>query len=479
MKMINFVDYERNSAMKKLSFLLLFALTAVLLALSVSAGTVMFQNGGADGLYRSGYTGPINIERYFQDPFNLEDADYLYIRYYIEDPEKFAANGQIEITSSGRCDAEEHFWDLNTLDMQQGWNEWKLDLYEGNETGGPPDFSKINYFRIYFFTEGDNVVALDYVAFGSENEDFSSIATELGEVVVEEHVPEDVINRVGKGSSGAVAMQAAMEASPANAEAYDYVFIHFTLEGVDHFTGDGQLELTSACCSDRKEIHWLASGLDLQEGENELKLELWSPDEYDSEFDPAHINYFRLYMFTEGVLKMNLDYVGFGNDEDDFGYDLPVYLVVSEDAPELTPEEQAARAEEAARRAEEAAAKRAEEEAKAAEEAAKKAEEEAARAAEEAAKKAEEEAKAAEEAARQAAEEAARAAEEAAKNTEQDMEDLGEAVKEAAQAVIGSEDGPSATVKAGPSPALIGGICAGVVVIGAIIGIVVAKKKRG
>ena len=118
MKMINFVDYERNSAMKKLSFFFLFALTAVLLALSVSAGTVMFQNGGADGLYRSGYTGPINIERYFQDPFNLEDADYLYIRYYIEDPEKFAANGQIEITSSGRCDAEEHFWDLNTLDMQ-------------------------------------------------------------------------------------------------------------------------------------------------------------------------------------------------------------------------------------------------------------------------------------------------------------------------------------------------------------------------
>ena len=49
-----------------------------------------------------------------------------------------------------------------------------------------------------------------------------------------------------------------------------------------------------------------------------------------------------------------------------------------------------------------------------------------------------------------------------------------------AAAVIGGEDGMTATVKAGPSPALIGGICAGaVVVIGAIVGIVVAKKKRG
>ncbi|MBO7404750.1 MAG: hypothetical protein J6V24_07280 [Clostridia bacterium] len=437
--------------MKKLSFLLLFAVMAVILTLSVSAGTVMFQNGGADGLYRTGYTGPINIDRYFQEPFNLEDADYLYIRVYIDDPDKYAENGQIEITSSGKCDAEEHNWNLSSLDMQQGWNEWQLDLYEGGEAGGPADFSRINYFRIYFFTEGDNYIALDYVAFGADGEDFSSIETDLPEVQLVEHVAEDRVSRVGKGSSGAVAMEAAMEASPVNADPYEYVFIAFDLEGADNFTGDGQLELTSSCSSDRKEIHWLASGLDLQEGLNELKLDLWAPDDYGTDFDPANINYFRLYMFTEGLMKMKLDYVGFGSEEDDFGYDLPVYLVVSEDAPELTPEEQAARAEEAARRAEEAAAKKAEEEAKAAEEAAK-----------------------------QAAEEAEKAAEEAAKNAQEAVEDLGDAVKEAADAVIGGEDGTTATVKAGPSPALIGGICAGaVVVIGAIVGIVVAKKKRG
>ncbi|MCR4906978.1 MAG: hypothetical protein K6A33_12980 [Clostridiales bacterium] len=466
--------------MKKLSFLLLFILTAAVLAITVSAGTVMYQGGGAEGLYRTGYTGPINIERYFQEPFNLEDADYLYLRVYIDDPEKYAENGQIEITSSGKCDAEEHNWNLSTLDMQQGWNEWKLDLYEGGESGGPADFARINYFRIYFFTEGDNLIALDYVAFGGENEDFSSIATELGEVEREEHVAQDVINRVGKGSSGAVAVQAAMEASPANADPYDYVFIALTLDGVDNFTGDGQLELTSACCSDRKEIHWLVSGLDLQDGLNEIKLDLWEPDEYGADFDPANINYFRIYMFTEGVLKMNLDYVGFGNDGDDFGYDLPVYLIPSEDAPELSPEEQAARAEEAAKRAEEAAKKKAEEEAKAAEEAAKKAEEEAAKAAEEAAKKAEEEAKAAEEAAKQAADEAAKAAEEAAKQSEEDIAAVSAAVDEAADAVIGGEDGQSVTVSAGPNPALIAGICVGAVaVIGVIVGIAVSKKKRG
>ena len=463
--------------MKRLSFILLLAALTVLLAVSVSAGTVMYQGGGAENLYRTGYTGAINIDRYFQEPYNLEDADYLYVRVYIDDPEKYAANGQIEITSSGKCDAEEHNWDLNSLDMQQGWNEWQLDLYEGGEAGGPADFSRINYFRIYFFTEGDNYIALDYVAFGADGEDFSSIETELGEVTIEEHVAEDKVSRVGKGSSGAIAMQAAMEATPVNADPYDYVFIAFDLEGVDNFTGDGQLELTSSCSSDRKEIHWMANALDLQEGRNELKLDLWSPDDYGADFDPANINYFRLYMFTEGLMKMKLDYVGFGSDEDDFGYDLPVYLVVSEDAPELTPEEQAARAEEAARRAEEAAQKKAEEEAKAAEEAAKKAEEEAARAAEEAAKKAEEEAKAAEEAARAAAEEeAARAAEAAATEASEAVTD---AEKAASDTVIGGADGPTATLVSGPNPALIVGITAAVVIAVVVVVLILKKAKKG
>ena len=55
-----------------------------------------------------------------------------------------------------------------------------------------PDFAKINYFRIYFFTDGENLVALDYVGFGGEDEDFSSLATELGEVQREEHIPEAI-----------------------------------------------------------------------------------------------------------------------------------------------------------------------------------------------------------------------------------------------------------------------------------------------
>ena len=326
--------------MKRISVLILFAVLAVLMTVSAYAGTVMYQNGGAENNFKNGQSGALVLELKFDEPFNLDDADYLYIRYYIEDPEAYSNAGQIEITSSGTCDAQEYNWDLNTMDMEAGWNEWQVDIFEGRETGGMPDFEKINYFRIYFFTDGENLVALDYVGFGGENEDFSSLATELGEVKREEHIAKDDVKRTGTGDVGAISVQASMELTPVNAEEFDYTFIRVYLEGADHFNGDGQLELTSKLNPDQQEIHWLVSGLELQDGWNELKLDMYAPDAYDSDFNTAAVNFFRLYMFTEGPLSLELDYVGFGNENDEFGTELPAYLVVPQDL-EAAPEEPA------------------------------------------------------------------------------------------------------------------------------------------
>ena len=349
--------------MKKLSVFLLFAVLILLLTVSVSAGTLMYENGGAENFFKNGQSGALVLEVNFPEPYNLDEADYLYIRYYIEDPEAYANAGQIEITSSGTCDAQEYNWDLGTMDMEAGWNEWQVDIFSGRETGGMPDFEKINYFRIYFFTDGENLVALDYVGFGGENEDFSSAATELGEVQREEHIAKDDVHRTGSGSVGAISVQAAMELTPVNADAYDYAFIRIFLDGAEHFTGDGQLELTSKLNPDQQEIHWLVSGLDLVDGWNELKLDMYTPDAYDADFNTEAVNFFRLYMFTEGDLSMELDYVGFGGENDSFGNDLPLYLVIpkelepeEEPAEEVPAEDPAEPAEEPAEPAEEPAA---------------------------------------------------------------------------------------------------------------------------
>jgi len=323
--------------MKKLSVILLFSVLTLLLAVSAAAGTVMYEGGGSEEFFKNGASGALVLELNFPEPYNLDEADYLYIRYYIEDPEAYANNGQIEITSSGTCDAQEYNWDLGTMDMEPGWNEWQVDIFSGRETGGMPDFEKINYFRIYFFTDGENLVALDYVGFGGENEDFSSLATELGEVQRQEHVAKDEVKRTGEGDVGAISLQAAMELTPVNTEETDYAYIRLFLDGVEHFTGNGQLELTSKLNPDQQEIHWDVTGLDLQDGWNELKLDMDLPDSFDAEFNRAAVNFFRLYMFTEGPLSMELDYVGFGGENDSFGTDLPLYLVIPKD---LEPQEE-------------------------------------------------------------------------------------------------------------------------------------------
>ena len=91
------------------------------------------------------------------------------------------------------------------------------------------------------------------MAFGGDNEDFSDIATELGEVQHEVHVAKDNLSREGEGEIGAINVQASMELSPVNSSEHDFVFVRIWLDGVENFTGNGQLELTSKLVSDQQE----------------------------------------------------------------------------------------------------------------------------------------------------------------------------------------------------------------------------------
>lgn len=182
--------------MKRISLVLLAITVMAVLAISASAAnTVMYSGGGAAQNLVQGDAGALVIELKFdgedaENPqtFNVDDSDALYVRFFVEDADALTGNGQIEISSSGTCDQQEYNYNPFAYEIVSGWNELELYLWEGQETGGSPDFTKINYFRIYLFTDGENAVALDYVAFGDEGEDLSSIATDIGEIVKEEVV---------------------------------------------------------------------------------------------------------------------------------------------------------------------------------------------------------------------------------------------------------------------------------------------------
>lgn len=321
--------------MKKISLILLAITVMALLAVGVAAeGTVMYKDGGANQAVVQGSSGAIVWQQQFdgedaENPqtFNVDDADYIYVRFYVEDADALTGNGQIEISSSGTCDQQEYNWNPFTYGIESGWNELELYIWEGNESGGTPDFTKINYFRIYLFTDGDNALAVDYIGFGGEGEDFSAFATDIGEIVKEEVVLKNDL--IDSAESDALATLSACNRLPetiCDITDYDYLFARIYVEGIDNFTGNGQFEICSKPTCDMQEIHWDVSMLDLQDGWNELCLDTYLANAYDSEFNRANAQYFRLYMFTEGTLKLELDYIGFGNEDSDPD-DLPVYLV--------------------------------------------------------------------------------------------------------------------------------------------------------
>lgn len=321
--------------MKRISLVLLAITVMAVLAISASAAnTVMYSGGGAAQNLVQGDAGALVIELKFdgedaENPqtFNVDDSDALYVRFFVEDADALTGNGQIEISSSGTCDQQEYNYNPFAYEIVSGWNELELYLWEGQETGGSPDFTKINYFRIYLFTDGENAVALDYVAFGDEGEDLSSIATDIGEIVKEEVVLTNELT--DHAESDTLSTLTACNRIPediCDVTNYDYLFARIYVEGIDNFTGDGQLEICSKPSPDLQEVHWDVNTLELQDGWNELKLDTYLASSYDESFNRANAQFFRLYMFTSGNLKLDLDYVGFGNEDSDPN-SLPVYLV--------------------------------------------------------------------------------------------------------------------------------------------------------
>lgn len=91
---------------------------------------------------------------------------YVYLNIYIEDTSLLAGNSFFELISSGTCDKKEIGWGLGNSLFKSGWNEIILPLSDGVFTGGEPDFAKINYMRIYMFTNGENTLQIDNIKIG-------------------------------------------------------------------------------------------------------------------------------------------------------------------------------------------------------------------------------------------------------------------------------------------------------------------------
>jgi len=118
--------------------------------------------GAGTDRFNKAFTTPVNT-----GITNLTEG-FLVFWLYIDDVTKLStSSGQVEITSAGRPDVNEYNWPVRSINLQNGWNEVVLKLTAAGTTGGVPDLSAINFFRLYQPVTGSAVFKIDHIRFSN------------------------------------------------------------------------------------------------------------------------------------------------------------------------------------------------------------------------------------------------------------------------------------------------------------------------
>jgi len=79
--------------------------------------------------------------------------------YYVSDITKLGTSNQIELGSGGTNDVNEYNWNMGTL--TNGWNHITKTFSTAGITGGTPNLSAINWFRVYHAKTGSVTTKID------------------------------------------------------------------------------------------------------------------------------------------------------------------------------------------------------------------------------------------------------------------------------------------------------------------------------
>jgi uncharacterized protein YjdB len=102
--------------------------------------------------------GALNLDfsKVFSPPINTGSTlanGKLQFWYFVSDISLFSTNNQVELGSGGKADTNEFNWNMDTKNTNSplitGWNLVTLPFSTATITGGTPDLSAINWFRIY------------------------------------------------------------------------------------------------------------------------------------------------------------------------------------------------------------------------------------------------------------------------------------------------------------------------------------------
>ena len=131
--------------------------TLTLNSIDKKVGTASLQSVGLNtNDFIKVFSPPINTDS------NIANGN-LQFWYFVSDISSFAAGNQVELGSGGAADINEFNWNISIATLQNGWNLVTLPFSTARITGGTPDFSAINYFRIYRTKTASVTTKIDHI----------------------------------------------------------------------------------------------------------------------------------------------------------------------------------------------------------------------------------------------------------------------------------------------------------------------------
>ena len=104
----------------------------------------------------------------FSDTYTgISNTGYLSFWLFVSDASKLEG-GQVEISSSGASNKNEHIWSLNKENIVNGWNNIQLQISTANKTDGGANLEKINFFQISQTLSDPITAKIDFIRFSLE-----------------------------------------------------------------------------------------------------------------------------------------------------------------------------------------------------------------------------------------------------------------------------------------------------------------------
>lgn len=236
----------------------------------------------------------------------------------------------VEMTNNGNADTKAYRWGKKGFVPQAGWNEIYLPIraeYITSSGLGKINLAKVNFIRFWNTTNDAKYCVLDSVTIVDYSADSISVN---GNVMSLDHCDDasayynggvDTANKKqGYGSIAEVAWNPNQPAqvsrkwsNPIDTKVTlktGALKLWIYISDISHVS-DLSIELTSSGESDKSEINWSKDTLNLKNGWNEVTLQMKDATAYDGvtekAFNPAALNYFRIYAIAAKPLKLAVD----------------------------------------------------------------------------------------------------------------------------------------------------------------------------